>query len=79
MCSFFRLLGENLLNETLSNSSFEGLEILIYLDISRNEIAELPRNVFSPLWRLTTLNINHNHISKLWNESFLGLYNLNTL
>lgn len=67
----YRLSG-NRLNQTLSVRSFEGLHRLTLLDLSANDIMELPNGrPFAMLWQLRVLVLRKNGISRLRNELFM--------
>ncbi|GAV01355.1 hypothetical protein RvY_12079-2 [Ramazzottius varieornatus] len=75
----YRLSG-NRLNHTLSVRSFEGLHRLTLLDLSANDIMELPNGrPFATLWQLRVLVLRKNGISRLRKELFYGLANVRVL
>ena len=59
--------------------SFKNLTQVAYLDISRSNIREIPRDTFEGLVSLKVLKINYNDISSINNGAFHGLNSLKWL
>eukprot|EP00039_Didymoeca_costata_P023415 m.7014 g.7014 ORF g.7014 m.7014 type:complete len:924 (-) comp3630_c0_seq1:337-3108(-) len=63
-------LFDNLIS-VLTNKSFEGLEHLEYLDLSKNKISTISRDVWNPMRNyLHTLNLNGNLLREILPEYF---------
>ncbi|XP_046846915.1 insulin-like growth factor-binding protein complex acid labile subunit [Xenia sp. Carnegie-2017] len=58
---------------------FNGLIELENLDLSHNNIAEIPKGCFKTLNKLRNLNISHNKIKKIDRHTFDGLCSLEML
>nr|XP_046228319.1 vasorin-like [Scatophagus argus] len=65
--------------DTLSQDDFKGLEELELLDLSQNELAEIPDGVFEMLSMLKNLDLSSNHITHITKDSFSGLVQLERL
>ncbi|XP_037784836.1 G-protein coupled receptor GRL101-like [Penaeus monodon] len=76
--SRFHLAG-NLLNETLSSTTFATYRHIVFLDLSNNSLTTLPIGVFFQMSRLRILDLRDNFLTKIANSTFLGLFNLRTL
>jgi Leucine-rich repeat (LRR) protein len=63
----------------VEKSNFKGLENLKTLTLDRNNIEELPENVFSDLGKLEFLSLEENRIKELPPMVFYGLQSLNYL
>lgn len=64
---------------TLSQDDFKGLGELDLLDLSQNELAEIPDSVFEMLSKLKNLDLSSNHITHISKDSFSGLVQLERL
>lgn len=65
--------------DTLSQDDFKGLAELEMLDLSQNELAEIPGGVFEMLSKLKNLDLSSNHINHIAKDSFSGLVQLERL
>lgn len=65
--------------DTLSQDDFKGLRELEMLDLSQNELVEIPDNVFEMLSKLKNLDLSSNHITHISKDSFSGLIQLERL
>ncbi|XP_030638286.1 vasorin a [Chanos chanos] len=65
--------------DTLVQEDFGGLGDLEMLDISQNELTEVPDGVFSVLSSLHNLDLSSNHITHISKDSFAGLVMLERL
>ncbi|XP_044043225.1 vasorin-like [Siniperca chuatsi] len=65
--------------DTLSQDDFKGLGELELLDLSQNELAEIPDGVFEMLSKLKNLDLSSNHITHISKDSFSGLVQLERL
>ncbi|XP_051240480.1 vasorin [Dicentrarchus labrax] len=65
--------------DTLSQDDFKGLGELEMLDLSQNELAEIPDGVFEMLSKLKNLDLSSNHITHISKNSFSGLVQLERL
>ncbi|KAF5272203.1 hypothetical protein FQA39_LY01285 [Lamprigera yunnana] len=65
--------------ETILRDTFDGLQYLHYLDLSYNELSEIPDNVFHFIVQLKTLNISNNNLRVLHPNSFYNLILLEEL
>lgn len=65
--------------DTLSKDDFKGLGELELLDLSQNELAEIPDGVFEMLSKLKNLDLSSNHITHITKDSFSGLVQLERL
>ncbi|XP_059145903.1 G-protein coupled receptor GRL101-like [Physella acuta] len=72
-------LSGNKLNLTSSLFSEKYYDKVTYLDISKNQLTEIPVAAFENMWKLTYLDIRNNNLKVLRNGSFLGLTNLKQL
>uniref|UniRef100_A0A8C6M9L8 Vasorin n=1 Tax=Nothobranchius furzeri TaxID=105023 RepID=A0A8C6M9L8_NOTFU len=66
-------------NFTLSNNDFKGLVELVSLDLSQNEIREVPDGVFESLSELKNLDLSGNQIAHISKDSFSGMVQLERL
>lgn len=64
---------------TLSQDDFKGLGELEMLDLSQNELADVPDGVFEMLSKLKNLDLSSNHITHISKDSFSGLVQLERL
>ncbi|XP_034388482.1 vasorin-like [Cyclopterus lumpus] len=65
--------------DTLTQEDFNGLGELELLDLSQNELAEIPDGVFEMLSKLKNLDLSSNHIAHISKDSFSGLVQLERL
>lgn len=65
--------------QILSHNDFRGLASLILLDLSQNELTEIPDGVFGTLSKLKNLDLSSNHITHIQKGSFSGLVQLERL
>lgn len=65
--------------DTLSQEDFKGLMELELLDVSQNELSEIPDGVFEMLSKLKNLDLSSNYITHISKESFSGLVQLERL
>lgn len=65
--------------ETLVQDDFGDLGQLEMLDLSHNELTQIPDAVFEPLSELKNLDLSSNHITNISKGSFSGLYQLERL
>lgn len=65
--------------DTLSQDDFKGLGDLALLDLSQNELAEIPDGVFGMLSKLKNLDLSSNLITHIQKDSFSGLVQLERL
>lgn len=65
--------------DTLSQDDFKGLGELELLDLSQNELTEIPDGVFGMLSKLKNLDLSSNHITHIQKHSFSGLVQLERL
>ncbi|XP_070683921.1 vasorin-like [Pempheris klunzingeri] len=65
--------------DTLSQDDFKGLGELEMLDLSQNELAEIPDGVFEMLSKLKNLDLSSNYITHISKDSFSGLVQLERL
>lgn len=65
--------------DTLSQDDFKGLGELELLDLSQNELTEIPDGVFGMLSKLKNLDLSSNHITYIQKHSFSGLVQLERL
>ncbi|XP_077380955.1 vasorin-like [Festucalex cinctus] len=63
----------------LTQNDFAGLEDLDLLDLSQNELGEIPDGVFKMLSKLKNLDLSSNIITHISKESFSGLVQLERL
>nr|XP_039261916.1 podocan-like [Styela clava] len=70
------LQNNNLINEGLSSKSFTGLNRLEYLDLSNNELKEIPENIPKNIRRL---HLEKNHLEKITHKSLAALQKLEYL
>ncbi|OWA49972.1 G-protein coupled receptor GRL101 [Hypsibius exemplaris] len=74
------LLSGNRLNSTMGNTTFNDLQRLNVLDLSRNNIRHLANGkLFKNLWQLKVLKLAENHINSIPENAFYGLANLRVL
>ncbi|KAK2817370.1 hypothetical protein Q5P01_025561 [Channa striata] len=64
---------------TLSKEDFKGLGELDMLDLSQNELAEIPDGAFEMLSKLRNLDLSSNQITHISKHSFSGLVQLERL
>ncbi|XP_040002403.1 vasorin-like [Xiphias gladius] len=64
---------------TLTQDDFKGLVELAMLDLSQNELTEIPDGVFEMLSKLKNLDLSSNHIIHISKDSFSGLVQLERL
>ncbi|KAM4585499.1 vasorin-like [Odontesthes bonariensis] len=64
---------------TLSKDDFKGLVELEMLDVSQNELSEIPDRVFEMLSKLKNLDLSSNRITYISKDSFSGLVQLERL
>ena len=64
---------------TINNLNFEKYTSLLSLDLSKNEITELQKDIFKPLARLMFLHFGHNSITILSRDFFGELKHLRRL
>ncbi|GFN93013.1 protein toll [Plakobranchus ocellatus] len=72
----FLCLDRNQLSEVDAFSSFGNLPELQYLNISYNQIPELPASTFRGTWDLKAFDISHNNLSRIESNTFHNLSNL---
>lgn len=65
--------------DTLSQDDFKGLGELDMLDLSQNELTEIPDSVFEMLSKLKNLDLSFNSITHISKDSFSGLVQLERL
>ncbi|KAK6300725.1 hypothetical protein J4Q44_G00288230 [Coregonus suidteri] len=65
--------------DTLAQDDFTGLGELEMLDLSQNELMEVPDRVFEPLSSLRNLDLSANFITHISKDSFSGLVQLERL
>lgn len=65
--------------DTLSQDDFKGLGDLVLLDLSQNELTEIPHGVFGMLSKLKNLDLSSNVITHIQKDSFSGLVQLERL
>lgn len=65
--------------QILSHNDFKGLSVLISLDLSQNELTDIPDGVFGTLSKLKNLDLSSNHITHIQRGSFSGLVQLERL
>lgn len=65
--------------DKLAQDDFSGLEELELLDLSQNELGEVPDGVFVMLSKLKNLDLSSNRITHISKESFSGLVQLERL
>ncbi|XP_054459948.1 vasorin a [Anoplopoma fimbria] len=65
--------------DTLTQEDFKGLGELELLDLSQNELAEIPDGVFEMLSKLKNLDLSSNDIAHISKDSFSGLVQLERL
>ncbi|XP_030582906.1 vasorin-like [Archocentrus centrarchus] len=65
--------------KTLSQEDFRGLVELQMLDLSQNELTEIPDGVFEMLSDLKNLDLSSNHITHISKGSFSGMVQLERL
>lgn len=65
--------------EALSQDDFKGLGELELLDLSQNELAEIPDYVFEMLSKLKNLDLSSNQITHIQKDTFSGLVQLERL
>lgn len=65
--------------QILTHNDFKGLGALILLDLSQNELTEIPDGVFGSLSKLKNLDLSSNHITHIQKGSFSGLVQLERL
>lgn len=65
--------------QILSYNDFKGLGALILLDLSQNELTEIPEGVFGTLSKLKNLDVSSNQITHIQKGSFSGLVQLERL
>lgn len=65
--------------DTLAQDDFRGLGDLELLDLSQNELTEVPDGVFGMLSKLKNLDLSSNHITHISKGSFSGLVQLERL
>lgn len=53
-----------------------GLKVL---NVSHNQIAQIPKNTFPKLYELHTIDLSHNNLSSIFNAVFQTLFSLRTL
>lgn len=63
----------------LSQDDFKGLRELEMLDLSQNELLEIPDGVFEMLSKLKNLDLSSNYITHISKDSFSGLVQLERL
>ena len=63
----------------LKEGDFAGLSGLLQLDLSHNELVDLPGAIFNGLSRLETLDLRYNDLASLPEAVFAGLSSLNAL
>ena len=63
----------------INNLTFYGLQNLLHLDLSFNNLKTLHDHIFSTLVKLESLLISNNHISEISHLSFHGLQSLQIL
>lgn len=59
--------------KSVSQGAFNGLRIIIEIDLSQNRIRQLHRGTFNETERLRVILLNQNHLQKLDDEVFFGL------
>ncbi|XP_068607422.1 vasorin-like [Brachionichthys hirsutus] len=64
---------------TLSQDDFTGLDDLELLDLSQNDLAEIPDGAFEMLSKLKNLDLSSNPITHITKDSFSGLVQLERL
>ncbi|KAK5873321.1 hypothetical protein PBY51_018371 [Eleginops maclovinus] len=64
---------------TLSQEEFKGLGEMELLDLSQNELVEIPDGVFEMLSKLKNLDLSSNQITHISKDSFSGLVQLERL
>ncbi|CAL1530162.1 unnamed protein product, partial [Lymnaea stagnalis] len=73
----------NMIGQTFNTTSFSDkgkhLDKVTYIDLSNNQITEIPENVFLFMWRLKYLNLVDNMITDIKSKSLAGLKNLTQL
>lgn len=65
--------------QVLSHNDFKGLGALLLLDLSQNELTEIPEGVFGTLSKLKNLDVSSNQITHIQKGSFSGLVQLERL
>lgn len=65
--------------DTLLQDDFKGLGELALLDLSQNELTEIPEGVFGMLSKLRNLDLSSNIITHIRKDSFSGLVQLERL
>lgn len=65
--------------DALSQDDFRGLDDLELLDLSQNELTEIPDGVFGMLSKLKNLDLSSNLITHIQKDSFSGLAQLERL
>lgn len=65
--------------QILSHNDFKSLGVLILLDLSQNELTDIPDGVFGTLSKLKNLDLSSNHITHIQRGSFSGLVQLERL
>lgn len=73
------LSANKLRSDHIEDETFGGLIRLIVLDLSRNSVAQITRNMFKDLFFLQILNLSNNSISSMEDNAFSPLFNLHTL
>ncbi|XP_076069254.1 G-protein coupled receptor GRL101-like [Oratosquilla oratoria] len=73
------VLADNKLNGALRDGVFHRHANMIYLDLSNNNLTQLPRGTFRNLWRLRILLLNDNTLATFSEGTFAGLHSLRTL
>ncbi|KAG7485539.1 vasorin-like [Solea senegalensis] len=63
----------------LSQNDFKGLAELEMLDMSQNELTEIPDRVFEMLSKMKNLDLSSNHITHISKDTFSGLVQLERL
>lgn len=49
------------------------------LDVSYNQIVEIPKATFPKLYELNTINLSHNNLTKIWRSVFTPLFSIRHL
>lgn len=65
--------------DTLTREDFQGLGDLELLDLSQNELAQIPGGAFEMLSKLKNLDLSSNHMAHISKDSFSGLVQLERL
>ncbi|XP_060877119.1 uncharacterized protein LOC132949981 [Metopolophium dirhodum] len=79
LINLHKLIARNCSIELVDKDAFRGLEILIELDLSNNNIHVLHPTTFRDPFRLRKIYLNHNHIQRLRNGLFSNMSFLQTV